>query len=66
MKNLTEIEATVAQLPEGDFAKFRQWFWQYENEKWDSHIEKDVAAEKLTPLANKAIADFNEGQFRKL
>jgi hypothetical protein len=66
MKNLSEIEKTVTQLTEDEFSKFRQWFWQYENEKWDIRIEKDIAAERLAPLAAQALDDFRNGQFRKL
>ncbi len=66
MKNLSEIEATVALLPEDDFAKFRQWFWEYKNEKWDTRIEKDIAAKKLDGLASKALTDFNNGKRKEL
>ena len=64
MKNLSEIEQSVAKLPEGDFARFRQWFWEYENEKWDARIEKDIAGKKLDALANKALFNYNKGNFR--
>ena len=66
MKNLSEIEKSVAKLPEDDFAKFRQWFWEYENEKCDARIEKDIAGKKLDGLASKAITDFNNGKYRTL
>ncbi len=66
MKNLSEIEKSVAKLAEDDFAKFRQWFWEYENEKWDARIEKDIAGKKLDGLASKAITDFNNGKYRTL
>jgi hypothetical protein len=66
MNKLTEIESSVAKLKEDDFAKFRQWFWEYENEKWDRQIEKDIAGKKLDGLAAKAIADFKKGNFKSL
>jgi hypothetical protein len=66
MKDLSEIEKSVAKLPENDFAKFRQWFWEYENEKWDARIEKDIAGKKLDGLASKAKTDFNNGKYRTL
>ncbi|MGF2412170.1 hypothetical protein [Ferruginibacter sp.] len=66
MKNLSEIEQTVSQLPDDDFAKFRQWFWEYETEKWDARIEKDIAHKKLDGLANKALDDFNNGKYKSL
>ena len=66
MKNLSEIEQSVAKLPEDDFVKFRQWFWEYENEKWDDRIEEDIAGKKLDALADKALSDYNNGNFRAL
>jgi hypothetical protein len=66
MKNLSEIEQSVAKLQENDFAKFRQWFWEYENEKWDNRIEKDIADKKLDTLASKALSDYNTGKFKSL
>ena len=49
MKDLSEIEKSVAKFPEDDFAKFRQWLWEYENEKWDDRIEKDIAGKIRWP-----------------
>ncbi|MFM2326511.1 MAG: hypothetical protein RIR31_713 [Bacteroidota bacterium] len=66
MKTLSEIEQSVAKLQENDFAKFRQWFWEYENEKWDNRIEKDIADKKLDTLASKALSDYNTGKFKSL
>lgn len=66
MKNLSEIEQSVAKLPEDDFAKFRQWFWEYENEKWDARIEKDMAGKKLEALSNKALSDYKDGKYKAL
>ena len=66
MSKLSEIETSVAKLHEDDFAKFRQWFWEDENEKWDKQIEKDIAEKKLDGLTAKAIADFKKGNFKSL
>lgn len=66
MKNLSEIEQSVSKLPDDDFAKFRQWFWKYENEKWDTRIEKDIAEKKLDALASKALDDYNNGKYNLL
>lgn len=66
MIKLTEIEQSVSQLPEDDFAKFRQWFWEYENEKWDMKIENDIAEKKLDALASKALSDYNNGKYKTL
>jgi hypothetical protein len=66
MNNLSDIEQSVSQLPENEFAKFRQWFWEFENQKWDARIKKDINKNKLDNLANEAIADYNKGKFKIL
>ena len=66
MNNLSDIEQSVSQLPENEFVKFRQWFWEFENQKWDARIKKDINKNKLDNLANEAIADYNKGKFKIL
>jgi hypothetical protein len=66
MQKLTELETSVSQLSDVEYAKFSQWFWRYENERWDAQMEKDVAEKKLDVLANKAIEDFKQGNFKQL
>jgi len=66
MQKLTEIENSISKLSDNDYSKFRQWFWEYENERWDAKIEKDVAERKLAPLADQALKDFKEGKYKAL
>jgi hypothetical protein len=66
MKPLSEIEQSVAKLQENDFVKFRQCFWEYENEKWENRIEKAIADKKLNLLTSKALSDYNTGKFKSL
>lgn len=42
MNNLSGIEQSVSQLPEDEFEKFRLWFWEFENKKWDKQITGDI------------------------
>ena len=58
MSSLSEIENFVAKLPNDDFSKFREWFWEYENEKWDGQIENDIANKKPEQLSSGAITDL--------
>ena len=64
MNNLSDIEQSVSQLPENEFAKFRLWFWEFENKKWDDQIIKDISENKLANMANEALADYNKGKFK--
>ena len=66
MKNLSEIEKSVSQLPDEDFARFRQWFLEFENKKWDLQIEQDINENKLSTMANEALADYKKGKFKSL
>ncbi len=66
MANLLEIENFVAKLSPVDFKQFREWFFEYENQKWDKQIEADISSNKLLSLSEQAIEDFNKGKFAKL
>ena len=62
MLKIDEIETAVADLPEEEFARFREWFLRYDAEIWDRQIEKDVAAGRLDSLADEALRDFQAGR----
>ncbi|MBS1591570.1 MAG: hypothetical protein JST07_05600 [Bacteroidetes bacterium] len=66
MVNLLEIETSVTQLSSDDFIKFREWFLAYEAMVWDEKIANNIQEDKLSSLANKAIAEFNAGKWSKL
>ena len=66
MSNLSDIEQSVSRLPDEDFARFRQWFLEFENKKWDLQIEQDINENKLSNMANEAIADYKKGKFKSL
>ena len=66
MTNLSEIEQSVSLLPDEDFARFRQWFLEFENNKWDLQIEQDITENKLSNMANEAVADYKKGKFKSL
>jgi hypothetical protein len=55
MSKLSEIENSVSALKDEEYVKFREWFWEYENEKWDIKIEKDSKSSgKLNKVAAEA------------
>ena len=66
MNSLSDIEQSVSQLTKDEFAKFRLWFWEFENKKWDDQIIKDISENKLANMANEALADYNKGKFKTL
>ena len=57
MTTIEHLELQVKQLAPPEFAKFREWFHEYEWQTWDHQIERDSKAGKLKELAAKARAD---------
>ena len=66
MTMLMKIEDEVKNLPKQEFEKFKDWFLNYEYQKWDEQIEDDANAGKLDELASIAIADFKGKNFKTL
>lgn len=66
MEKLTQLENSVSKLSNNEFDEFRQWFWQYENERWDVQLEQDIKENKLDSLANEAIENYKKGNYKSL
>jgi|GEM_PF-126067 len=62
MTKVEKIERDVATLEPDELARFRDWFAAYDAENWDAEIEADVAASRLDPLAEKALANHRAGR----
>jgi len=39
MSTVQEIEEAISHLSPDDFKAFRAWFEEYENQRWDYHLE---------------------------
>ena len=66
MTKLEQVETQVKELSPSDFAKFREWFHEYEWQVWDHQIEEDSRSGKLRALAEKALADHQAGWTKRL
>jgi hypothetical protein len=66
MSEVEELEARVRRLPGEDFAKFREWFHEFENEVWDEKIKADYRAGKFNHLIARARAEMADGKVREL
>lgn len=66
MQKVSELEIYVSKLSDEEYAEFRDWFWNHENERWDAQLEKDISDNKLTNFANEAIEDYKKGNFKSL
>ena len=63
---LEELEKTISALPSDQLALFREWFLDFDAEKWDREIEVDVNEGRLDALADEAIRDHRSGGSTKL
>jgi hypothetical protein len=61
MKTLQEIEQAISQLSPDELALFRNWFAQFDAERWDQQFAADVASGRLNALAEKALNHLRQG-----
>jgi hypothetical protein len=66
MTEIDELETRIRNLPKEDLSKFRDWFYQFEEELWDQQIKSDFKAGKFDKLIEKAQTEFAQGKARKL
>ena len=66
MSQVEELQVRIRDLPEKDFSKLREWFFQLEDELWDQQISADFKAGKFNRLIEKARAEFAQGKAREL
>ena len=66
METLHQLENSIARLSTDDYKKFRDWFWEYEHQKWDAKIETDIANHKLDALVKAALQNFKDGNYSTL
>lgn len=57
MGRVENLERQVKELSAEKMSAFRRWFIAYDWEVWDRHLEQDVLAGKLEPLAQKALRE---------
>ena len=50
MSQVEELQVRIRDLPEKDFSKLREWFFQLEDELWDQQISADFRAGKFNRL----------------
>lgn len=60
--SLTQLEAAITQLPQGELDIFAKWFEEYLAEAWDRRIEADIADGRLDAAGSRADADFEAGR----
>lgn len=66
MSEVEELEARISNLPDPELAKFRDWFIEFEHQKWDRQIASDFKAGKFNKLIDAARAEAARGEAREL
>jgi hypothetical protein len=66
MSKLETLENAVKALPAADFARFREWFLQFDAEAWDRQIAADLTAGRLDGLIADALGELKSGRTRDL
>ena len=61
MSDIEEIKLLVQNLSTEEFATFRDWFLELDNESWDKQIATDFRAGKFERLISKAKEELAEG-----
>jgi hypothetical protein len=62
MTKIEDIEKAVEQLSPEEFAKFREWFDEFDARLFDTKIERDAKAGKLDKLVAEARANHTAGR----
>ncbi len=64
MTKIEELEVRIRNLSQNEFIMFREWFYQFENERLDQQIQSYYKAGKIDKLIEKAR--IFTGKARKL
>ena len=66
MRKIEDIEEDIEKLSASELKVFRNWFNDFDAQKWDNQIQEDAEKGKLDALASEAIAEFRSGKAKKL
>ena len=66
MGKIENLEKQIRELSDQELSALRQWFAEYDAEKWDRQLEADVKAGKLDTLAEQALREHAEGRTKPL
>ena len=66
MTEVQQLEEIIQNLSPDDLAKFRDWFLEYDANRWDQQIAGDFKAGRLDRMMADAKADFEAGKAHEL
>lgn len=62
MSKIEDIEKAIERLSPEDLVKFREWFEEFEERRFDEKIARDAKAGKLDRLMAEARANHEAGR----
>jgi len=66
MTKVEKLEREIRKLDQAELIVFREWFYEFDSERWDRQIEKDIRSGRLDKLAEKSITAHRAGRSKKL
>jgi hypothetical protein len=66
MTKVEALEEEIGKLSASELAELREWFAEWNADKWDREIERDAASGKLDKLFEKSVADHLAGNSREI
>ena len=66
MTKVEKLEREVQNLSRTQLEAFREWFREYDADKWDRQIEEDVRAGRMDKLAEEALVEYKAGATKEL
>jgi hypothetical protein len=66
MTRLDTLKTLVSALSDLELAEFRAWLAEYDWQRWDEELERDIAAGKLDELVAEALAEAERGETKEI
>ena len=66
MPTVAQIQQAIMSLPKSDYARLRNWLFEYDWQEWDREFEEDVKAGRLDFLAAEAMEAKRQGMLKEL
>lgn len=66
MTQVELLEQYIAELDDASFSTLRDWFFEFDQARWDKKLEADSNSGKLDFLVNAALAEHEAGLTRDL
>jgi hypothetical protein len=66
VSRVEQLERQIADLNPAELAQLRDWFAEFDAERWDRQLEGDAKNGKLEKMAERALADHHSGSSTEL